>query len=122
MSPGPNNAAKGSRLLKLLSEGVRCRADTARKRVGVSDYNSVVMSYGARLFEKLNGEINIDEIWKSLREEKYILYLTDNEANNFSAEDFPDAESPTYPRLVKKVLGGKFLEEVYDAMHPVMES
>lgn len=122
MSPGPNNAAKGSKLLGLISLEVKYRADTARKRVGVSDYNSVIMSYGSRIFERLNSEMHIDDIWRELLNYNYSAYLTEHESNNFASEDFSDAESTSYPRLVKKVLGGVYYEKVYDEMLPVMQA
>jgi len=122
MSPGPNSAAKASKLLKLVYSGVRVRSDTARKRVGVSEYNSVIMSYGARIFERISESIHIDEVWERLREEGYEAYLTEKEAINFGLDDFPEAESATYPRLVKKVLGGRFMEVVFDTLHPVIDS
>ncbi len=122
MSPGPNNAAKGSKLLNLISHEVKIRSDISRKRVGMSDYNSVIMSYGSRVFEKLNVEMTIDSIWRELINSSCLNYLTENEANNFTSPDFPDAESASYPRLVKKVLGGMYYERVYEEMLPIMNN
>ncbi|WP_198517608.1 DNA sulfur modification protein DndB, partial [Halomonas sp. 141] len=122
MSPGPNNAAKGSKLLNLISLEVKVRSDVSRKRVGMSDYNSVIMSYGSRVFEKLSVEMTMEKIWQALIHNNCLNYLTENEANNFSSPDFPDAESASYPRLVKKVLGGMYYEKVYDEMLPLMKS
>lgn len=122
MSPGPNNAAKGSKLLNLISHEVKTRSDISRKRVGMSDYNSVIMSYGSRVFEKLNAEMTIDSIWRELVNSGCLSYLTENEANNFTSPDFPDAESASYPRLVKKVLGGMYYERVYEEMLPIMNN
>lgn len=120
MSPGPNSAGKASKLLKLVCSGVRVRSDTTKKRVGVSEYNSVIMSYGTRIFENLNESMHIDKIWEGLRKRNHEAYLTENESMSFCLDDFPDPESPTYVRLVKKVLGGKFMEIVYDELSPVM--